>query len=425
VELNEAFRRIVGQHWRLMLCFLLVGVGVAALVQEGASKRYTATTRLVLDTQDPKSRAEAAVISDTGEAIATSPEQVRAALSRRQVRRDALDVAAHHVSVHQLGTSGVLELSVSDASPKAAQAIADALAAQVIRVRNAVSTGDLRQVLRSIDAQISHLNRQTAAIDASGTTGPERDLLAQRRSTLEGERVTLLSNQAQRPKPSIISAATLPSHPTTSHELPILALGGILGLLIGLGVAGVIELMRPTLVGEAALAREFDAPLLGRLSSNSDASPSLASLRDRVRVAGEAAGVDCVRLLAAGPSVDLKTLATALANGRGPRPQPPHPPKTTRRSRPHVHDVTVDVFDVHTWSPNGAREGLAVVSPVALKQGDVMDANRLLGLSKLPVLGVITYENATSLRGASARKLAAWGSIPQSIANAIRDRVPQ
>jgi hypothetical protein len=54
-----------------------------------------------------------------------------------------------------------------------------------------------------------------------------------------------------------------------------------------------------------------------------------------------------------------------------------------------------------------------------------MDANRLLGLSKLPVLGVITYENATSLRGASARKLAAWGSIPQSIANAIRDRVPQ
>ena len=424
MELNEAFRRIVGQHWRLMLCFLLVGIGVAALVHEGASKRYTATTRLVLDTQDPKSRAEAAVIADTGEAIATSPEQVRAALSRRHVQRNALDVAAHHVSVHQLGTSGVLELSVSDASPQAAQAIADALAAQIIRARNAVSNGDLRQILRSIDGQIFDLNRQIAAIDASGATGAQRDLLAQRRSTLEAERVTLLSNQAQRPKPSIISAATLPSHATTSHELPILALGGILGLLIGLGVAGLIELMRPTLVGEEALAREFDAPLLGRLSSSSDASPSFVSLRDRVRVAGEAAGVDCVRLVAAHPSVDLKALATALANGRGTQVEPA--PKAARNSRTQAHDVAVDVFDVHTWSPNGGHEGLAVVSPVTLKQDDVVDANRLLELSRLPVLGLITYENPSSLRPrVAAKKFATWGSVPQSVAKAIRARIPQ
>jgi capsular polysaccharide biosynthesis protein len=382
MELNEAFRRIVGQHWRLMLCFFIFGVGIAAIVHEGAAKSYTATARFVLDTQDPKSRAEAAGISDTGEAIATSPAQVRTALVRGHVNRNAVDVAAHHVSVHQLGSSGVLELSVSDRNPKAARAIANALAVQVIRVRNDVSNQSL---LTSIDNRIASLNRQIVALDASGGLLAERDLLVQRRSLLESERVPLLTSEAQRPKPSIISPATLPSHPGATHSVPILALGGILGLLLGLGVAGLIELMRPTLVGEEALTREFEAPLLGRFSSSANGSPELVRLRDRVRVAGEAAGVHRVRLLAAGSSVDVSSIASALANGQS----------------PDSRDVVVDIFDIHTWSPNGGGEGLAVVAPTALKQEDLADANRVLTLSKLPVLGVITYQNGVSLQTAS------------------------
>lgn len=399
MELNEAFRRIVGQHWRLMLCFLLVGVGVAGVVHEGARKSYTATTRLVLDTQDPKSRAEAAGIADTGQAIATSPAQVRAALRRRHVSRSAVDVAAHHVSVHQLGSSAVLELSVSDRDPKAAQAIANALAAQVLRVRNDVSN---QRQLSSLDSQIAALDQQIAAIDAQGGSAAARDLLVQRRVTLESERTPLLQSAALRPKPAIISPAILPRHPTASHVVPILALGGILGLLLGLGVAGLIELMRPTLVGEEALTREFDAPLLGRVSASANGSAGLLALRDRIRVAGAGAGVDRIRLLAADPSVDLDPLAAALANGD--------------RSR----DVAVDVFDIHTWSPNGGGEGVAIVSPTALKQEDLVDANRVLALSKLPVLGVISYKN-----GGFSHTVSTWGSFPQSVAKAIRERIPQ
>jgi hypothetical protein len=88
--------------------------------------------------------------------------------------------------------------------------------------------------------------------------------------------------------------------------------------------------------------------------------------------------------------------------------------------------VAVDVFDVHTWSPNGGHEGLAVVSPITLKQDDVVDANRLLELSRLPVLGLITYENPSSLRPrVAAKKFATWGSVPHSVAKAIRARIPQ
>ena len=93
MELEEAFRRIVGQHWRLIVCFTVVGVAVTLFVHLQSNPTYTASARLVLDTPDPKSRTEAGAIADTAEAIATSPAQVQAALARIGVQRDALNVA--------------------------------------------------------------------------------------------------------------------------------------------------------------------------------------------------------------------------------------------------------------------------------------------------------------------------------------------
>src|SRR5437867_8360961 len=153
VELEEAFRRIVGQHWRLIVCFVVIGLAVAPLIHLRAATAYTASARLVLDTPDPKSRTEAGAIADTAQAIATSPAQVQAALSRIGVHRDPLSVANNDVTVRPLGTSGVLELSVIDRNAQAAAAIANSLAAQVIRARLGVSSGELQRALAAIGKQ--------------------------------------------------------------------------------------------------------------------------------------------------------------------------------------------------------------------------------------------------------------------------------
>ena len=76
MELNDVARRIVGQHWRLIASAILVGILLAALAHVGDDKTYTASSRLVLGTQDPKTQAEAASIADTAKAIATSPAVV-------------------------------------------------------------------------------------------------------------------------------------------------------------------------------------------------------------------------------------------------------------------------------------------------------------------------------------------------------------
>ena len=395
VELNEAFRRIVLQHVRLIACFVITGLAVGALVHRATGKTFTTSARLALDTQDPKSRTEAAAIADMGQAIATSPAQIRKALNRSQVRRDVAGVA-RRIAVRPLGTSGVLELSYSDRTAQGAKAVADALAAQVIRTRLAISNGKLQQALGSSARQIDGFNRKIAELDARSAFDPaaaaQRDLLAQQRSTTESERVTLLSNAALRPRPSIISTAELPAHATASGLIPYMTLGAIFGLILALGTAGLVEMIRPTFVGEDALAREFDAPLLGRLSGvpgQASLGVDTTSLADRIRLAGEGSEVHGVWLVGAGPSVDLRSLAVALTRS-GNSNGSSRAPKAARDV--HARGVTIDVFDLHTWSPNGGGAGVVLVSPQALKKEDLIETNRLLELSRLPVLGLITYD---------------------------------
>ena len=131
MELNDAVRRIFGQHWELILCCMLLGVCAAAATHLRDVTTYTSSTRLVLGTADPKTSSESAGISDTAWALATAPSNVQAALDKAKVKgRDPRKVAKQ-VSVKAVGASGVLELSVSDRSPRVAKALGNAIAATV------------------------------------------------------------------------------------------------------------------------------------------------------------------------------------------------------------------------------------------------------------------------------------------------------
>jgi uncharacterized protein involved in exopolysaccharide biosynthesis len=422
LELTEASRRIFGQHRRLIfsfVLFVLVGVGFATLVQ-GCATTYTASSRLVLDTQDPQTRSEATSIVDTAKAIATSPFQVRAALQDAHVStRDPLDVAKNHVSVSGLGTSAILQLSVSDRDRRIAAAIANALATRVIRARLSVSNGELQQVLTDLDQRIEELSTKMANTDsqidslsiqvANARTGEEanalrarrdgatrsRDYLSQQRGVLEAERVSLLSSDALRPKPSIISPATVPTHPNGSHWLTYLVLGTLLGLVLGVGTAGLLEMFRPTLVGADVLARELRTPVLGTLPHEFDRDTSAQSAMSiRLRLAAEAAGVENIRLLPAVPDLDLGRLAERLeTNGTGAAtPQQPAVAIDAARPTPGIRP-----FNLQQASADmRGGVGLVLVAPDRIKKAELMDTAQLLALTSVPLLGLVTYDNRPS-----------------------------
>jgi uncharacterized protein involved in exopolysaccharide biosynthesis len=431
MELNELFRRIVGQHWKLIALCFLAAAGAALALQADKQPLYSGSARIVLDAPDPESRAEAVAIADTAKAIATSPAQVAAAMKRVGITgRDPVATAEHHVGVSGLGSSGVIEVSVSDRDQKMAIALTNALAAQVIRARLTNSEGKVKEALSKLDLQITDLDQRIAMLEANirslderlaGPLSPqraerlgvERDQatrtrasLLQQQATVETQRSNVLSGDSLRPNPTIISRASPPAKANPSGVFPAVVLGGFLGLIVGVGIAGLVEAFRPTLVGPDVLAREFQAPLLGVLPDKPGAEGSLDEadhVAGRLRLAADGAALRRVALVAAEEDVDIWPLAERLqaaaryVNGHPGRSSSGGPAGTTT-PRHGKHGDHLRTLQVQPFVPgagpmtNGSRAGLVVVLPTTVKKADLAATQHLLATGRLPLLGVITYE---------------------------------
>jgi capsular polysaccharide biosynthesis protein len=436
MELNDAFYRIFRQHLLVILFTVAVCATGAAVLGLGEKPSYTASTRLVLDTQDPQSSTGSTVIGDTAKAIATSPVEVAAALSQAHIGdRNPTDVAKH-VSVSPLGTSGVLQLSVTDSKPAYARALANALAQQVIQTRSTVNTRRINQISADLDDRIRVLNQRIAAADAAidqfnrqlaaGQTGSAaarlraqvdsesrlRDFDSEQRGVLVSERLGLLSTDALRPQASVISRATSPQHADAGRQVPDLMLGLLLGLILGIGAAALIETFKPTLHGADMLAREFGTSYLGTIPTNAgEEGADLATepITLVLRLAAERAGVRSVNLLAAVPDPGLTAAAAnleAAVNGVArPDAHPsepvsaggaqPYRPRRRERYEPQAPSplpLRVRTFGIDfPASRNGAPSGVVLVAPQSLRRSRVLEVKHLLSVMPVPVLGLITY----------------------------------
>ena len=381
----------MGQHIRVIAVLVAIGAATGALLGSGGHE-YAASARLAMGADDPKTQPESTGIADAAKAIATSPSQVRAALADAGVTdRDPADFARQHVSVQSLGSSSIVELTVTDQYRGTATRIANSLAERVVRTRARVTDGDFRRVKSEIDQQLDSLSQRISdlgPVDISTTPDllSQRDLLAQRRSTAASARVSLLSAHALEPQPAIISAADGTTRAEQSPLLPDTILGALLGLLAGLTLAAVIETFRPTVVGDQAVAREMGVPLIGSLSAEPDKPQSQEDtdrIAGRVRLAAKAGQVTNVGLVGTGDSSGLDALAGSLS---------------------------VDAADAHgTPVMNGVPTGLVLVAPDTVRRSELADTAHLLRISPAPLLGVITYPSRTRPNGRHEGSLQAQG----------------
>ena len=433
MELTQVGRRIVIRHWRLIAFYVAIVVAAVTVIELAQPTKYTADARLVLDTQDPTTRQEAAAVADTAQALATSPGQVGAALKRAGISdRDPATVARDAVTVQSLGSSGLLKLSVRDSSPEHAVSIANALAAAVIQTRLGFTRAGSLSVLRDLntrlaalgeristtEAKIAALNARAAAPGAQpgalsaarDAAQRERQSLVEQQGVLESERVSSLTAASSKPKPEIFSAATKPAHADPS-ELPVhLVLGVLLGLILGVGLAALLETLRPTVVGGDAVAREFDAPLLGTLPAPPDTEKGLKNLSrvtSRLSVAMGAARVPRVRLLAAGPEIDLRPLAARIDAVGSQVPVAAYVPARVGSAVGAPNGTAEEGTALeHGWAPFSADAapvadasstnghgagGVVVVAPSSLKLTEITETTELLRIVPAAVIGVITY----------------------------------
>jgi uncharacterized protein YoxC len=422
VDFSEAFQRIVRGHWIVLTACVVLGLGVGVAVSGSRQSIYTAKARVALGSTTPQTEAEAAAISSVAEAIATSSSQVRDALDTARVTRDASHVAKNDVAVRSLGTSNVVELAVSDRDPAVAQKVADALSAEVERTWLGIGHGQTPQVVQDLNARLDDLNQKVAALDAQINsvvdpgkgTDPVRTLLARREDlarqavALETERDRVVSQDTLDVRASIIEHASRPVGADANGQPQTIVLGGLLGLLLGLGLAALLEALRPTLIGSRRVAAGAGTALLGRLeclpTPDAAVPAAVPEIATRIALAASVARVDAIELVAA-PDADLTPLANALdgertaerraasaarreqAAERAPRPET----NGARARRREGAFPSIRVVD-RSRLQRGRSVGLVIVSPTRMSASALDEVHDLVTISGWPVLGVVTYE---------------------------------
>ena len=359
MELREAAQRLLW-HFKLLLVCAGIGLLVPFLLSQQQTPEYVASMRLLVS----GGAADAPVTPDTVAAIATSPTLLVEALEDVGADRNP-KTFAKNVSVRSVGASGVLDLAVTDEDPVVAAAVANALTIHVVRV--------MRE-----------------------------------------------SNLTKFPLPSIIhSAGPSTTSVVATTRVQDIVFGGLLGLVIGIVGAALLEAYNPTVNGKRAIAAELRAPVLAVLPNlkGTPTSRELPWLRWQLGAQATRSGVGTVELTTAGPTLNLEPLSLALldappaqrgssrksrhreangipvavgasTNGGGSADGPTS--SATVSSAPALDIRVLDRTDRLSFHTNDTA-GIVVVTPTVVKRTDMDSAKDLLGLTGWPAVGVIAY----------------------------------
>jgi capsular exopolysaccharide synthesis family protein len=219
VEIRD-YLRIARRRWRLIVGCTVVAILLAAALTFRTTPLYSSTAQLFISTPG----------SDTSQAYQGglfSQQRVTSyadLVSSRQVAEQVLDEVdadlsptdlAEKVSATAVPETVILEISVSDADPERAQDLAQAYAQEMTRF-------------------ITDLER------------PE-------------------SGEAAPIKATISEDASLPTTPYTPQPVRNLGLAAVLGLLLGIGIAVLRELLDTSISSADDVTQATEAPILGNI----------------------------------------------------------------------------------------------------------------------------------------------------------------
>jgi hypothetical protein len=181
--------------------------------------------------------------------------------------------------------------------------------------------------------------------------------------------------------------------------VPDYLLGGLLGLIIGVGSAGVRETLVPTVVGHAALARTLGAPVLADLPEPPDrcGRKDVAIAARHVELAALAGDVTRVEVMSLERDLDVSRfleylddeLTTPLVHGGASLVGTQRRP-VWQAGRPEG----LGRIDRRPASGPGAEErrtGLVVIVPDVVRLTALEPARNLLSITGWPLLGVVVF----------------------------------
>jgi len=227
VELKD-YIRIIRKRWRIIVAVVLVVVAGAALATALSPKVYQAQTRLFVSTSGGNDNGASLLqgssftqqrVKSYADVI-TTPKVLDPVIETLKLDTTAARLGAQVTATVPLDTV-LIEVAVLNSDPRVAAEVADAVGKQFTR-----TVAELESV-------------------ADGRSSPV--------------------------KLTVVSAPTVPTTPISPKPTRNLALGVVLGLLLGLGLALVRDLLDTTIKGEKDCAEVTDATVIGSIAFDPDA----------------------------------------------------------------------------------------------------------------------------------------------------------
>ncbi|MGH3217984.1 MAG: hypothetical protein ACRDPY_04520, partial [Streptosporangiaceae bacterium] len=304
---------------------ILPAVGVFGL-KEHQPVTYAATATIQGQGTTPDATTQVTAIQSRVSAVATAPTWVQAAITQANVSRNALQVARHEISVTPLSSSAIMLITVTDPNRQVAIALVGSLATVVVNELNQLGVQDNPELtsLSKTNAALTLRRNQllselNGANSANATTSvPVQSLLSQlgaaeqELAANESEQQQVLATLTTETGASVVSSPTYATG-DTRHAAVDAGLAAMLGLVLGLLIATLREVMRPTVANPAAGARELGAVLLGGSVERHGQIIRLGpDLPERLSLAAHRAGVLTIVLTGPGSRARLTSLAARL-----------------------------------------------------------------------------------------------------------------
>ncbi len=241
-------------------------IGVCCLVVAGAAlgfskhqtKKYTATAVLVFGNNQLGQQVAGLSVANTNDQVAQQSTNLKlvqlgdTAAKTARLLGDGLteEKVSDSVSVAVTGETNFVEVSIASTSPTLAAAIANTYVEQFVKEQQSANRRLFRSALVLVNKQLAELS----PAQRSGADGLE---LQDRAHTL-GLLVALGSNNVQ-----VAQEAVAPSSPSSPKTKRNTLLGAVVGLLLGFGLAFLLERIDRRIREPEELEAIYRLPVLG------------------------------------------------------------------------------------------------------------------------------------------------------------------
>jgi capsular exopolysaccharide synthesis family protein len=270
LDLIGALRVLRRRAPLIAMCVLITG-GAAFALSKAQQKQYTATAEVLFrDAQLDQQAAGLQVVNqsnpqpqtDTNLKLATLPRvaaETAAALDHGLTQEQV----SNAVSVTQVGDTDLADVAATWTSPTFAVQVANAYAQNVITDRQRADANYYSNALQAV-------NLQFKALTAAQQLGVEGADLKDRANSLQ------ILSQLQSGEVQLEQAAIPPTTPSSPKVARNTAVGLVLGLLVGLGAAFLLQRLDRRLREPSDLEDVYGVPLLGVVPE----SPALRRAQD-------------------------------------------------------------------------------------------------------------------------------------------------